>query len=142
MTALVTAPAFAQPALTCPALPTSAGLHWEQQTHDAFVVCKGIGEDGRAVLNIMLSPRDPDLVLVRSFRAEPGSYAGEDLHWYKIDNGNARQGEELRRITVVKVDKRQYAQIWINANDANELTRMQALTATLGTDATLTAGRR
>ena len=135
------ATATAQSTAQCPSLPSDSGLHWEQQAQTDFIVCKATTEDGRPVLNMMLTPRDPDMLLNRSLRAEKGSFAGESLHWYKLDmGGRDLPGLESRRITVVKLDKNHYAQIWIDAADTGELGNLQALTQTLNLNPSTLAG--
>ncbi len=131
----------AQSTTQCPSLPSSSGLHWEQQTQSDFIVCKATTEDGRSVLNMMLTSRDPDLGLNRALRAEKGSFAGENLQWYKLDMGGRDvPGLESRRITVVKLDKNRYAQIWIDAADTGELGTLQSLTQTLNLNPSALAG--
>ena len=126
----------AQQAGQCPQLPAGSGLQWEQQAQSGFVLCKAATEDGRTVLNLMLTTRDPDLALNRSLRAEKGEFSGEALYWYRLDMGGRElPGMESRRITTVKLAKDRYAQIWIDAGDAAELASLQQLTGTLG-DAT------
>lgn len=133
--------ALAQQADQCPSLPADSGLHWEQQTQSDFIVCKALTADGRAVLNMMLTPRDPNLGLNRSLRAEKGSFAGEAMHWYKLDmGGRDLPGMESRRITVVKLDKNRFAQMWIDAADTGELGNLQNLTQTLNLNPTALAG--
>ena len=77
----------AQQAGQCPQLPAGSGLQWEQQAQSGFVLCKAATEDGRTVLNLMLTERDPSLALNRSLRAEKGSFSGEELYWYHPDMG-------------------------------------------------------
>ena len=121
-----------QPAQQCPLLPTGSQLQWQEQQQSDFIVCKATTADGRNVLSMMLGSRDPDLALSRSLRAEEGSFAGEDLYWYKLDlGGRELPGMESRRITTVKLAKKHYAQIWIDAADANELATLQQLTSNL-----------
>ena len=133
--------ASAQQAVQCPSLPASSGLHWEQQTQSDFIVCKATTEDGRAVLNMMLSGRDPGLVLNRPLRAEKGEFGGETMHWYKLDmGGRDLPGLESRRISVVKLDKNRYGQIWIDAADTTELGTLQNLTQTLNLNPSALAG--
>lgn len=133
--------ALAQQATDCPSLPTSSGLHWEQQAQADFIVCKAITDDGRAVLNMMLSNRNPELALSRPLRAEKGTFAGESLYWYKLDlGGRATPGIESRRITAVKLDKKRYAQIWIDAADYAELSAMQRLTQNMNLNPAALAG--
>lgn len=135
------ATASAQQVEQCPSLPAGSGLHWEQQAQNDFIVCKATTEDGRTVLNMMLTPRDPDMALSRALRAEKGTFGGEALHWYKLDmGGRDLPGLESRRITVVKLDKKRYAQIWIEAADNNELTSLQSLTQGLNLNSSALAG--
>ena len=132
---------FAQQAGQCPQLPTRSGLQWEQQVQSGFVLCKAATEDGRTVLNLMLTTRDPDLALNRSLRAEKGEFSGEALYWYRLDMGGRElPGMESRRITTVKLAKNRYAQIWIDAGDVNELATLQQLTGNLSDGAMGLAG--
>ena len=122
----------AQQAGQCPQLPAGNGLQWEQQAQSGFVLCKAATEDGRTVLNLMLTERDPSLALNRSLRAEKGSFSGEELYWYHPDmGGRDLPGLESRRITTLKLAKNRYAQIWIDAGDVNELATLQQLTGNL-----------
>lgn len=133
--------ALAQQAEQCPALPADSGLHWDQQAQSDFIVCKASTEDGRTVLNMMLTQRDPDMTFSRTLRAEKGSFAGESLNWYKLDmGGRDLPGLESRRITVVKLDKNRYAQIWIDAADTTELGNLQTLTQSLNLNPSAIAG--
>jgi len=135
--------AFAQQAEQCPTLPAGSGLHWDEQAQSGFIVCKASTEDGRTVLNMMLTQRDPDMAFSRALRAEKGSFAGESLNWYKLDmGGRDLPGLESRRITVVKLDKNRYAQIWIDAADTTELGSLQNLTQTLNLNSSALAGGR
>jgi hypothetical protein len=125
--------AIAQNTTSCPMLPSGSQLQWEQQVQSDFIVCKAQDANGRDVLNLMLMQRDPDLLLSRSLRAEKGVLGGASFHWYKMDTGGQNlPGQDLRRISVVKLDKNRYAQVWINAADAAELSAMQQLAGNLG----------
>ena len=131
----------AQQAGQCPQLPAGSGLQWEQQAQSGFVLCKAATEDGRTVLNLMLTTRDPDLALNRSLRAEKGEFSGEALYWYRLDMGGRElPGMESRRITTVKLAKNRYAQIWIDAGDVSELATLQQLTGNLSDGAMGLAG--
>ncbi len=133
--------ASAQQTGQCPLLPSNSGLHWEEQAQNDFIVCKAATEDGRAVLNVMLTARDPALTLSRALRAEKGSFAGEALYWYRPDmGGRDLPGLEARRITTVRLAKNRYAQIWIDAGDANELASLQQMTGQLSDSNTGLAG--
>jgi len=132
------ATASAQQAGQCPLLPPNSGLQWQEQAQSDFIVCKATTGDGRTVLNVMLTARDPALTLARALRAEKGSFAGQELYWYRLDmGGRDLPGLEARRITTVKLARNRYAQIWIDAGDVGELASLQQLTGTLD-DATAT----
>ncbi|HBN53675.1 MAG TPA: hypothetical protein DD456_06455 [Stenotrophomonas sp.] len=126
------AAASAQQAAQCPSLPPGSGLQWQEQAQNDFIVCKATTADGRTVLNVMLTARDPALTLTRALRAEKGRFAGEDLYWYRLDmGGRDLPGLEARRITTVKLAKNRFAQIWIDAGDVAELASLQQLTGSL-----------
>lgn len=117
------------PAPECPLLPASSGLQWQQRAQADFVVCKASTPDGREVLSLMLSARDPDLTLSRPLRQEKGTFAGEPLYWYQPDLGGQQPpGYETRRVTVVKFDKNRYAQIALYPGTPQELGSLQSLT--------------
>lgn len=131
----------AQQSAQCPLLPPDSGLQWEEQLHSDFIVCKANTTDGRNVLNMMLTARDPDMTLSRALRAEKGAFGGESMHWYRLDmGGRDLPGLESRRITVVKLDKKRYAQIWIDAADISELASLQSLTQSLNLNPSALAG--
>ncbi len=116
----------------CPALPADSGLQWDEQANTGFLVCKARSEDGRHSLNLMLTSRDPDIRMVRSQRAEEGVFSGESLHWYVPElAGRDEAFTASRRITVVKLGKDQYAQVWIDAESPAELSRLQSLAGQL-----------
>ncbi|MGB3394613.1 MAG: hypothetical protein WA956_03045 [Stenotrophomonas sp.] len=138
---LLASSAQAQQTGQCPQLPPGSGLQWEPQAQSDFVLCKAATEDGRTVLNVMLTARDPDLSLSRNLRAEKGSFSGESLYWYHPDmGGRDLPGLESRRITTVKLAKNRYAQIWIDAASTSELATLQRLTDNLSDGAAAYAG--
>ena len=141
---LASTSAWSQEAPPCPTLPASAGLQWEQRVDTTFIACKAVTADGRQVLNVMLTSRDPRISLERRLREEEGTFSGEDVYWYRLDlGGRDMPGMQSRRITVVELDNDRYAQVWINAESAEELGLLIALTEQLdvrATSAQLSAG--
>lgn len=120
----------------CPALPASSGLHWQEQASAGFLACKAATQDGGQSLNVMLTSRDPDIRFSRSQRAESGTFSGESLHWYVPElAGRSESYAASRRITVVKLGKGQYAQVWIDATSPEELARLQSLAEQLDVSA-------
>jgi hypothetical protein len=125
---LAAATAMAQQAQNCPQLPPQANLQWNERSDKSFIVCRATAADGRQVLGMMLTSRDPDIPLARNLREEKGSIAGESVHWYRPDLGGVNApGLASRRVTVVELGKGHYAQVWIDASDAQELQSLQSL---------------
>lgn len=121
-----------QAASHCPALPSGSGLQWDERAGAGFLACKAHSDDGRQSLNVMLTSRDPDIRLSRSQREESGTFSGESLHWYVPELAGLDQTyASSRRITVVKLGKNQYAQIWIDAESPEELGRLQSMASQL-----------
>jgi hypothetical protein len=120
---LFSAAACAQTAPACPTLPASAGLTWEQRVDASFITCKALSADGRQVLNVMLTARDPRISLERRLRQEESTFSGEDMYWYRPNLGGQETSPAMasRRITVVEYDNDRYAQVWINAASPEEL---------------------
>lgn len=121
----------------CPALPSSSGLQWQQEKVGAgFISCKALAADGQESLNVMLTSRDPDLRLNRSQREESGTFSGESLDWYVPElAGRSETFAASRRISVVKLGRDQYAQVWIDAASAEDLARLQSLAGQLDVSA-------
>ena len=124
----VAAHAAAQAPVECPSLPASSGLQWQQQVQADFLVCRASTREGREVLSLMLSARDPGIPLNRILRHEKGSFGGESMYWYQPDlGGQEPPGYADRRISVVKLDKGRYAQIALYPDSAQELGTLQQL---------------
>lgn len=141
---LVSAGAVAAQATSeCPSLPASSGLHWQQLAQRDLILCRASTADGREVLSLTLSARNPELSLNRALRQEKGSFAGETLYWYQPDLGGQKPpGYETRRITVVKFDRNRFAQIALYAGDASELGSLQSLAQGMSlTPSAVAAGR-
>lgn len=119
----------------CPILPTGSGLQWTELASDGFLACKARSGDGLQSLNVMLTSRDPDIRLSRSQRAEAGVFSGGSLHWYVPEIAGSAAAADSRRITVVKLGRDQYAQIWIDATSPEELARLQAMAGQLDVSA-------
>lgn len=125
-----------QGASRCPALPPDSGLQWVERASTGFLACKAHSADDRLSLNVMLSSRDPDIRLSRSQRAESGVFSGVSLHWYVPElAGQDAATVATRRITVIKLGKDQYAQIWIDAPSAEDLEHLQAMAGRLDVSA-------
>ena len=140
---LSAAAASAQSPTECPSLPASSGLQWQQMAQTDYLLCKASTSDGREVLSLMLSARNPELPLTRPLRQEKGLFAGESLYWYQPDLGGQQPpGYANRRITVVKFDKNRYAQIALYAGDAQELGALQSLTQGMSLTPTAVAAGR
>ncbi|WDJ83922.1 hypothetical protein JH262_14920 [Xanthomonas campestris pv. incanae] len=120
--------AHAQSAPVCPPLLPASGLHWTQLAGADYLVCKATTADGRQVVGVMLTTRDPAMALARDRRAEKGQIQEEEFYWYKLDLGGREiPGMESRRVTVVELGKKRYAQLWIDGASTEELASMQSL---------------
>ncbi|MFA0923328.1 hypothetical protein [Xanthomonas fragariae] len=120
--------AHAQTSPVCPPLPPASGLQWNTLAGADYLVCKAVTADGRQILGLMLTTRDPAIALARDRRAEKGQIQQEDFYWYKLDLGGREiPGIESRRVTVVELGKKRYAQLWIDGENTEELASMQSL---------------
>jgi len=117
--------AMAQQSPSCPTLPPAAGLEWKQLAGADYLSCKAITADGREVLGVMLTARSPGLSLPRDHREEKGQLASEDFYWYRPDLGGREMAN--RRVAVIELGKKRFAQVWINAGDVQELGSLQGL---------------
>ena len=125
---LAAATANAQTSPVCPPLPPTSGLQWNELAGADYLVCKAVNAEGRQLVGIMLTTRDPAMALARDRRAEKGQIQQEDFYWYKLDLGGREvPGMESRRVTVVELGKRRYAQLWIDGANNDELASMQSL---------------
>ncbi|HHW4678654.1 MAG TPA: hypothetical protein ACQGQH_04140 [Xylella sp.] len=112
--------------LFCPQLPPTPKLHWEQNVGIGFLFCKASNEEGRMVIGIILTTRDPNIPMTRNRRAEKSQIGSEKFYWYKLDLGvKSAPNLENHRITVVPLGRRRYSQMWIDAQDEQELVVMQ-----------------
>lgn len=135
--------ASAQSVAKCPALPETSGLQWQEQVEPSFVLCKASTAEGREVMTLMLSGRDPNIPLERPLRQEKGAFAGESLYWYHPDLGGQQPpGYATRRVTVVKFDKNRYAQISLYASDASELRTLQTMSQSMNLNPSAVAAER
>ena len=144
LSAATVLPAHANPGIPsdCPTLPAGSGLQWQPMQRDSFLLCRAADASGEALLNIMYTTREPDIALVRSMREEKGSFAGNELHWYRQQiAGDTPEHAALRRITVVKLGKRQHAQVWINASSTEQLLQLLSVTSQLPAPGGGLAGR-
>ncbi|CAN7401969.1 hypothetical protein LJR143_002309 [Pseudoxanthomonas sp. LjRoot143] len=142
---LFAATAWAQSPPACPTLPANAGLTWEQRIDTTFITCKAVTTDGRQVLNVMLTARDPRISLERRLRQEESTFSGEEMYWYRPNLGGQETSPAMasRRIAVVEFDDDRYAQVWINAGSPEELGSLISLAQQLdvrATGALLSAG--
>ncbi|KPL49694.1 hypothetical protein XAXN_05790 [Xanthomonas axonopodis] len=125
---LAAASAHAQTSPVCPPLPPASGLQWNELAGADYLVCKAMTADGRQVVGVMLTTRDPAMTLARDRRAEKGQIQQEDFYWYKLDLGSSNvPGMESRRVTVVELGKKRYAQLWIDGASTEELASMQSM---------------
>ncbi|AKC85769.1 hypothetical protein [Pseudoxanthomonas suwonensis] len=115
-------PAAAQEA-ACPALPAGSHLHWQQQAGDGFTVCRALDGE-RQVLGVMLTSQ-PTVTLRRRYREEQGAIGLHEVHWYQPEI--VAPTSERKRVTVVELGKKRYAQVWVDAASDDELQQLLSL---------------
>ena len=127
----------------CPDLPGGSNLQWDQQQRDGYLLCRAIDDNQHNAFNLMLTQQEPDLRLARSLRAEKAQFADQSIHWYRMDLADdSGEASQFRRITVSRLGKDQYAQLWFNAGNPSELqTRIEQVGA-LRLHGTVMAGKR
>lgn len=142
---LLCSAAYAQPvtaSTTCPDLPGGSNLHWEQQQRDGYLLCRALDEGQQTAFNLMLTEQEPSIRLARSLRAEQARFADQSIHWYRMDLAN--DSDELaryRRISISKLGKQRYAQLWFSASNQAEVdTRIEQI-GNLRLDHTLLGNR-
>jgi len=116
------APAAAQEA-ACPTLPAGSNLHWQQQAGSGFTVCRALDGE-RQVIGVMLTS-SPTVNLRRRNRQEEGSIGGREVHWYQPEI--AEQVGERKRVTIVELGDKRYAQVWVDATSDDELQQLLSL---------------
>lgn len=143
-TLLLSSAALAQPAprSSCPDLPGGSNLHWEQQQRDGYLLCRALDDNQQTAFNLMLTEHEPSIRLARSLRAEQARFADQSIHWYQMDLAN--DSDELapyRRISISKLGKQRYAQLWFSASNQAEVdTRIEQI-GNLRLDHTLLGNR-
>lgn len=114
----------AMAAEACPPLPQNTELAWEESGGSDFKVCRAIDAEGTQLLGVMFST-EPKLNPRRRNRVEEGRVGNHEVHWYRPEI--AQPGAAEKRITVIELGKNRYAQIWLDANDPDQLRRAMDL---------------
>ena len=101
----------------CPGLPAGSNLQWDQRGGSGFTVCRAMDGE-RQVFGVMLTS-EPTIQLLRRNRVEEGTIGGREIYWYQPEI--VAQTGESKRVTVVELGKKRYAQIWVDATSEEEL---------------------
>ena len=134
----------AQPvvASACPDLPGGSNLHWEQQQRDGYLLCRALDDSQQTAFNLMLTEQEPSLRLARSLRAEQARFANQSIHWYQMDLANdSDELAQYRRISISKLGKQRYAQLWFSASNQAEVDARIEQIGNLRLDHTLLGNR-
>ncbi|MBS9448588.1 hypothetical protein KJA67_10750, partial [Xylella fastidiosa subsp. multiplex] len=76
--------------------------HWGQNVGVGFLFCEASIEEGRMVLGVILTTRDPSIPMTRSHRAGKSQNGTERSYWHKLDLGiKNTPSQEDRGSTVV-----------------------------------------
>ena len=111
---LLIAPALADRAAEiCPLLPPDSGLTWSYAEGSDFAVCYASAAGSKAtVLGVYLG-NEPNFDPTRATRVATGHVAGREVIWYRKDS--AAEDESLARQTVIALNGRYIAHVWVNA---------------------------
>ncbi|HIY70038.1 MAG TPA: hypothetical protein H9827_01065 [Candidatus Luteimonas excrementigallinarum] len=125
------ATASAQSALSCPQLPVSSNLNWEQRGNDEFLICSAVATDGSEVFGVSLSAK-PAFQPKRSNREEKGVIADQNIRWYRAEV--ATQPDILVRETLVELGQDRFAHIWMRTPSEEALLERMLLVERLDFD--------
>ncbi len=122
---LATATAHASP--VCPPLPPASGLQWNELAGADYLVCKAMTADGRQVVGVMLTTRDPDMALARDRRAERARSGRKSFTGTSSISAATRCQAWNRAASPWSNWAKRYAQLWIDGASAEELASMQSM---------------
>jgi hypothetical protein len=123
---LMIAPALADRAAEiCPLLPPGSGLTWTYAEGSDFAVCYAAAPGSKAtVLGVYLG-NEPNFDPTRATRVATGYVAGKEVIWYRKDS--AAEEETLARQTVIALNGRYIAHVWVNAATEAQLRERLAI---------------
>lgn len=129
---LATLPAaYAVASTACPGLPPSTGLEWQQRGNAQVLICSAIDADGVEAFGLSIAA-DSAFRPRRANREERGVVAGQDVRWYRTEDG--AQPDRLIRETLLELDRDRVVHIWTRADDAQRLERSLRIVEALDFD--------
>jgi hypothetical protein len=117
---LMIAPARADRAAEiCPLLPPGSGLTWTYAEGSDFAVCYASAPGSKTTVFGVYLGNEPNFDPTRATRVATGHVAGKEVIWYRKDS--ATEDETLARQTVIALNGRYIAHVWVNASTAAQL---------------------
>jgi hypothetical protein len=124
--ALLALPVRADDAIdTCPMLPAGSGLTWHFARGADFAVCYATYAGSAATVIGVYLGNAPEFDPALATAVRSGSIGGHQVTWFRRDSasGNAPMAVQ----TVVVVNRRYMAHVWVNADTEAELSQRLAL---------------
>lgn len=115
---LCTAPAYAQQSSSCPKLPNSSNLQWQEMRNPDLLFCKALDAAGKQVFTVMLSRESP-FKAIRRLRAESLLINGQETWWYRTEI--ASNTELLAREASIELADGNIAYFNVQADDDSAL---------------------
>jgi hypothetical protein len=123
---LLIAPALADRAAEiCPLLPPDSGLTWSYAEGSDFAVCYASASGSKATVFGVYLGNEPNFDPTRATRVALGHVAGKDVIWYRKDS--AAEDETFARQTVIALNGRYIAHLWVNASTEVQLRQRLAI---------------
>ena len=117
---LMNAPALAERgAEVCPLLPPDSGLTWTYADGPDFGVCYASAPGSNATVFGIYLGNAPSFDPARATRMAAGHVAGKEVIWYRRDSYSGIA--PLARQTVIAINNRYIAHIWVNADTEAQL---------------------
>jgi hypothetical protein len=104
---------------SCPVLPAGSGLAWTYQGGDEFGVCYAAVPGSKSTVIGIYFGNAPTFDPARATAVSPGNVGGREVVWYRHDS--AAEGDALGLQTLVAVNKRYVAHVWVTANSQAQL---------------------
>jgi hypothetical protein len=104
---------------SCPVLPPGSGLTWTYQGGDDFGICYAASPGSKSTVIGIYFGNAPTFDPSRATPSGPGNVGGREVVWYRHDSPAA--GDALGLQTLVPVNKRYVAHVWVAADSQAQL---------------------
>jgi hypothetical protein len=104
---------------SCPLLPAGSGLSWTYEGGDDFGICYAAAAGSKSTVIGIYFGNAPTFDPARATVVGPGNVGGRDVVWYRHDS--ASPGDALGLQTLVAVNRRYVAHVWVTADSQAQL---------------------